>query len=101
MSELRWHPVLGQWVMTATTRQGRTFLPPKDFCPLCPGVEGGEVARSSYDIVVFENRFPALRRDRPSQRWTPPRSALSALPRACARWLCIPSGTTSPSPAWR
>ncbi len=65
MSELRWHPVMRQWVMTATTRQGRTFLPPKDFCPLCPGVEGGEVARASYDIVVFENRFPALRLDPP------------------------------------
>jgi UDPglucose--hexose-1-phosphate uridylyltransferase len=38
-------------------------LPPKDFCPLCPTKPGGfptEVPESTYDIVVFENRFPSL-----------------------------------------
>jgi UDPglucose--hexose-1-phosphate uridylyltransferase len=65
VSELRWNPLLGEWVATATHRQGRTFLPPADFCPLCPTKEGGfptEVPASDYDIVVFENRFPSLRR---------------------------------------
>ncbi|MFN2493084.1 MAG: galactose-1-phosphate uridylyltransferase [Pyrinomonadaceae bacterium] len=64
MSELRWNPLLGEWVATATHRQDRTFLPPDDFCPLCPTKEGGfptEVPESNYDIVVFENRFPSLR----------------------------------------
>lgn len=64
MSELRWNPLLGEWVATATHRQDRTFLPPADFCPLCPTRPGGfptEVPESSYDIVVFENRFPSLR----------------------------------------
>ncbi|MDQ3254970.1 MAG: galactose-1-phosphate uridylyltransferase [Acidobacteriota bacterium] len=64
MSELRWNPLLGEWVATATHRQQRTFLPPADFCPLCPTKPGGfptEVPESSYDIVVFENRFPSLR----------------------------------------
>ncbi|MDQ3135814.1 MAG: galactose-1-phosphate uridylyltransferase [Acidobacteriota bacterium] len=64
MSELRWHPLLGEWVATATHRQGRTFLPPADFCPLCPTKPGGfptEVPEASYDIAVFENRFPSLR----------------------------------------
>lgn len=63
MSELRWNPLLGEWVATATHRQERTFLPPADFCPLCPTEPGGfptEVPESSYDIVVFENRFPSL-----------------------------------------
>ena len=63
MSELRWNPLYGEWVATATVRQDRTFLPPKDFCPLCPTQPGGfptEVPESSYDIVVFENRFPSL-----------------------------------------
>ena len=63
MSELRWHPLHGEWVATATHRQDRTFLPPADFCPLCPTQEGGfptEVPESEYDIVVFENRFPSL-----------------------------------------
>lgn len=64
MSELRWHPLLGEWVATATHRQGRTFLPPADFCPLCPTKPGGfptEVPEADYDIVVFENRFPGLK----------------------------------------
>lgn len=63
MSELRWHPLLGEWVATATHRQDRTFLPPKDFCPLDPTKPGGfptEIPESTYDIVVFENRFPSL-----------------------------------------
>jgi UDPglucose--hexose-1-phosphate uridylyltransferase len=63
MSELRWTPLLGEWVATATHRQQRTFLPPADFCPLCPTKEGGfptEVPEPTYDIVVFENRFPSL-----------------------------------------
>lgn len=65
MSELRWNPLLGEWVATATQRQDRTFLPPDDYCPLCPTKPGGfptEVPESDYDIVVFENRFPSLRR---------------------------------------
>ncbi len=64
MSELRFHPFLDQWVITATHRQDRTFLPPADFNPLAPTQPGGfptEVPFPSYDIVVFENKFPSLR----------------------------------------
>ncbi|MDQ3180548.1 MAG: galactose-1-phosphate uridylyltransferase [Acidobacteriota bacterium] len=63
MSELRYNPLLGEWLATATHRQDRTFLPPPDFCPLCPTKPGGfptEIAEADYDIVVFENRFPSL-----------------------------------------
>ena len=66
MSELRWNPLLGEWVATATHRQERTFMPPADYCPLCPTKPGGfptEVPEPTYDIVVFENRFPSLRPD--------------------------------------
>lgn len=69
MSELRWNPLLGEWVATATHRQERTFLPPADFCPLCPTKAGGfptEVPESSYDVVVFENQFPSLRPEPPA-----------------------------------
>lgn len=68
MSELRWNPLLGEWLATATHRQDRTFLPPADYCPLCPTKPGGfptEVPESTYDIVVFENRFPSLRPNPP------------------------------------
>ncbi len=63
MSELRWNALLGQWVATATHRNTRTFLPPAEFCPLCPTEPDGfetEVPAATYDIVVFENRFPSL-----------------------------------------
>jgi len=65
MSELRYNPLLGDWVATATHRQDRTFLPPADFCPFCPTKPGQfptEVPEPDYDIVAFENRFPSLRR---------------------------------------
>jgi UDPglucose--hexose-1-phosphate uridylyltransferase len=66
MSELRYNPLLGEWLATATHRQDRTFLPPADFCPLCPTKPGKfptEVPEPDYDIVAFENRFPSLKRD--------------------------------------
>src|SRR5918911_3476061 len=69
VSELRWNPLLGEWVATATDRQERTFLPPADYCPLCPTKPGGfptEVPEETYDIVVFENRFPSLQPDPPT-----------------------------------
>src|SRR5438270_1407209 len=73
MSELRWNPLLGDWLTTATHRQQRTFLPPPDYCPLCPTKEGGfatEVPASDYELVVFENRFPSL-------AWPPPEPAVA------------------------
>ena len=51
------------WVATATHRQERTFLPPDEYCPLCPTKPGHaptEVPSESYDISVLENRFPSL-----------------------------------------
>jgi UDPglucose--hexose-1-phosphate uridylyltransferase len=69
MSEMRWNPILEEWVVTSTHRQERTFLPLEDYCPLCPTKPGGfptEVPASDYEIVVFENKFPAFRREPPS-----------------------------------
>ncbi|MEB3197025.1 MAG: galactose-1-phosphate uridylyltransferase [Candidatus Sericytochromatia bacterium] len=63
MSELRWNPVLREWVVTATHRQDRTFLPPPDYCPLCPTKAGGfptEVPAEDYQFVVFDNKFPSF-----------------------------------------
>jgi UDPglucose--hexose-1-phosphate uridylyltransferase len=63
LNQLRWDAALREWVAYATHRQERTFFPPAEYCPLCPTLEGGfptEVPSESYDIVVFENRFPAF-----------------------------------------
>lgn len=58
MSERRRDPITGEWRTFATHRQDRTFLPPEDSCPLCPGVL--EVPWESFDVAVFDNRFPPL-----------------------------------------
>lgn len=63
MSELRWNAHLGEWTITSDVRMERTFLPPADFCPLCPtrpGKEKTEIPEPDFDIVVFENRFPSF-----------------------------------------
>ncbi len=61
-SELRRDPLLGMWVMYASHRQDRTYLPAAQDCPLCPSTvdRPTEVPESDYEVVVFENRFPAL-----------------------------------------
>src|SRR5690606_10347001 len=61
-SHLRWHPLRGEWVAYAGERQGRTFLPAASLCPLCPAAEGrlGEIPFRTFEIAVFENRFPAF-----------------------------------------
>ncbi|GKQ40039.1 galactose-1-phosphate uridylyltransferase [Streptomyces sp. A012304] len=64
-SEVRRDPLLGDSIAVASHRQGRTYHPPADECPLCPsqGERLSEIPDSSYDVVVFENRFPSLAGD--------------------------------------
>ena len=61
-SEIRWDPLLDQWVVIASHRQARTYLPPADECPLDPSRDGRqtEIPADDYEVVVFENRFPSL-----------------------------------------
>ncbi len=65
MPELRFDPLRREWVAFATERNDRTFLP-TSFCPLCPSGPGGtsEVPLDTFEVVVFENRFPAFGPDR-------------------------------------
>ncbi len=66
--ELRWHPLLGQWVVVAAHRQERTYKPPAEYCPLCPTRDPNqptEIPDEPFDVAVFENRFPALVRTPP------------------------------------
>jgi UDPglucose--hexose-1-phosphate uridylyltransferase len=68
MTERRWDPVSGEWRIFATHRQERTFLPTAEACPLCPTTDPDhptEVPASSYELVVFDNRFPSLSADPP------------------------------------
>ena len=87
MNQLRWDPTLKQWVAYATHRQDRTFLPPAEYCPLCPTKPGGfptEVPRESYDIVVFENKFPSLSPEAPE----PDEPGGPLTPTAAGRGVC-------------
>jgi UDPglucose--hexose-1-phosphate uridylyltransferase len=63
VTERRFDPVTGEWRMFAGQRQDRTFLPSDELCPLCPTRPGGpatEIPLAAFEVVAFENRFPAL-----------------------------------------
>src|SRR5579864_7496329 len=60
-SELRWHPLLREWVAVTVERQGRPQLP-QDWCPFCPG--SGRVP-DNYDIHLYPNDFPAFSFENP------------------------------------
>lgn len=62
-SHARWHPLRQEWVVYAASRQGRTFLPPKEFDPLAPSQPAGfptEIPFQDFEIAVFQNRWPSL-----------------------------------------
>jgi len=61
MAELRWHPFIKDWVMIASHRQNRPQMP-KDWCPFCPG--SGKVP-DNYDVLKYDNDFPALMQNPP------------------------------------
>lgn len=63
MSELRFNELRGEEVVYAIHRQDRTFLPDREHCPLDPTEPGGpetEIPFPSFEIAVFDNRFPAF-----------------------------------------
>jgi UDPglucose--hexose-1-phosphate uridylyltransferase len=61
-SQVRYDALLGEWVGIAGHRQTRTYHPPANACPLCPSTASNqsEIPSPSYDVVVFENRFPSF-----------------------------------------
>lgn len=61
MSELRWNPMLGQWVIVAGHRQDRPDRP-EGWCPFCPG---SEKVPDRYDVCACPNDFPSLMEDPP------------------------------------
>lgn len=61
MAELRYNQLLGDYVMIASHRQARPQMP-KDYCPFCPG--SGKVP-DKYDVLAYNNDFPALSQNPP------------------------------------
>jgi len=63
VAELRWNPLLRTWTMVAPGRQGRPIIEGNQSgCPFCPG--SGKVP-DSYDVLAYDNDFPALSKDAP------------------------------------
>ena len=62
MAELRYHPLIKDWVMIASHRQNRPQMP-KDYCPFCPG--SGKVP-DQFDVYEYDNDFPALSQTPPT-----------------------------------
>jgi UDPglucose--hexose-1-phosphate uridylyltransferase len=61
-AQVRYDALLGEWVGIAGHRQTRTYHPPANACPLCPSTQHNqsEIPSPSYDVVVFQNRFPSF-----------------------------------------
>jgi UDPglucose--hexose-1-phosphate uridylyltransferase len=62
--QMRWHPLRAEWVVFASHRQNRTFLPPKDYSPLAVTRSEEfptEMPAGDYEVAVFGNLFPSLR----------------------------------------
>src|SRR3954454_6870031 len=94
MSELRWHPLLRQWVVLASHRQDRPQMP-ANWCPFCPG--SGRVP-DNYDVLLYPNDFPAF--DQESAPFEPSAAALFGTTGArgvCDVVLYSPKHTQRPS----
>lgn len=62
-SELRWHPLRGEWSIYAAARQNRTYKPSAAANPLAaskPGAPLTEIPFQDFELAVFKNRFPSL-----------------------------------------
>lgn len=54
--ELRWDPILGEWVMVSNIREKRPWQP-RGGCPFCPGtLETGY----DWEVLILPNKFPML-----------------------------------------
>lgn len=67
MAERRYNPLADEWVVITANRQDRVHRPSPEQCPLCPREDSRkdfrEIPFESYQVAVFENRFPALSGD--------------------------------------
>ena len=60
---LRWNPSRQEWVTYSTGRSNRTFFPPKEYCPLCPGGNLNfptEIPFNDFEVAVFPNRWSSF-----------------------------------------
>jgi UDPglucose--hexose-1-phosphate uridylyltransferase len=64
-AELRFDPLVAEWITVASHRQQRAFLPPQHSCPLCPTTATNlSELPDQFDVAVFENKGPAFGPDK-------------------------------------
>ena len=100
-SQVRYDALLGEWVGIAGHRQTRTYHPPANACPLCPSTptNQSEIPSPTYDVVVFENRFPSFAGAGDGRRGPTGRLLFDAdRATAAARWCASPPTTTPRCP---
>jgi UDPglucose--hexose-1-phosphate uridylyltransferase len=93
VSELRWHPLLREWVSVAAARQNRPQMP-KDWCPFCPGL--GKVP-THYDTLLYSNDFAAFSPSHPPFEDVPGLFAKTGGRGACDVVLYHPDHNLTPS----
>ena len=93
MHELRWNPLLLQWVAVTTARQDRPQMP-ANWCPFDPG--SGRVP-DNYDVYLYPNDFPAFSADQPPFEPQPGLYATTGARGACDVVLYSPEHTLPPS----
>ena len=102
-SQLRYEPFLDTWVIYASHRQDRIYMPSAQNCPLCASTAEHltEVPAADYEVVVFQNRFPALSPPPPGGGRQPARRAAgrAARRRPQRGRLSTPPITTRRSPS--
>ena len=60
---MRWNPSRQEWVTYSAGRKERTFFPPKEYCPLCPGGNLNyptEIPFKNFEVAVFPNRWASF-----------------------------------------
>ena len=74
--ELRWNPLLSEWVIVSGGREERPWR--EEYCPFCPG---GPETQGDWNVLSIPNRFPALSPDAPQVFETSPYTKSRALGR--------------------
>jgi len=62
LNEVRWNPLLRQWIIIAGHRGKRPWRPDERgerFCPFCPGAPETKDL-GEWDVIVLPNKYPAL-----------------------------------------
>ena len=75
MAELRWNPMISDWVMINSNRQKRPVMP-ENYCPFCPASESDKLENPEkyefhkiwehYDVMKYDNDYPALSQNPPA-----------------------------------